>query len=98
MWTAVLLLSLATAGHQSWAANIFTVVSDLYPRRAVGSMIGICGSGGAVGGMMVASATGFILQATGSYVPVFVWAGVSYFCALALLHLVSPRLAPVRVD
>ncbi len=97
MWTAVVLLSLATAGHQGWAANIFTVVSDMYPRAAVSSVVGICGFGGSVGGMMVATATGFILQATGSYVPVFVWAGLSYFAALGLLHLAAPRLAPVKL-
>lgn len=97
VWTAVLLLGLATAGHQSWAANIFTVVSDIYPRRAVASMIGICGFGGSVGGMLVAIATGFLLQATGSYVPVFAWAGVSYFAALGLVHWASPKLQPVKL-
>ncbi|MFB3828825.1 MAG: MFS transporter [Bryobacteraceae bacterium] len=97
MWTAVALLSLATAGHQGWAANIFTVVSDMYPRSAVSSVVGICGFGGSVGGMLVAAATGFILQATGSYVPVFLWAGLSYFAALGLVHVAAPRLAPVKL-
>jgi ACS family hexuronate transporter-like MFS transporter len=98
MWLAVALLSLATAGHQGWAANIFTVVSDMYPRRAVSSMVGLCGFGGSLGGMLVAGATGFVLQTTGSYAPVFVLAGAAYFVALALIHVTSPRLAPVNLD
>jgi ACS family hexuronate transporter-like MFS transporter len=96
-WTVVLLLSLATAGHQGWAANIFTIVSDMYPRRAVGSMVGICGFGGSVGGMLVASATGILLEKTGSYLPIFILAGTSYFIALGLIHLTSPRLKPVEL-
>jgi ACS family hexuronate transporter-like MFS transporter len=97
LWTAVLLLSLATAGHQGWAANIFTIVSDIYPQRVVSSVVGICGFGGSVGGMLVAAATGFLLEKTGSYVPVFVWAGSAYFLALLVVHLASPRLEPVEV-
>jgi MFS transporter, ACS family, hexuronate transporter len=96
-WAAVLLLSLATAGHQGWAANIFTIVSDMYPRRAVSSLVGICGFGGSVGGMLVASATGLLLERTGSYLPIFVLAGTSYFVALGLIHLTSPRLEPVKL-
>ena len=98
MWTAVLLLSMATAGHQGWAANIFTIVSDIYPRRAVSSVVGICGFGGSLGGMVVSSALGFILQRTGSYVPIFLLAGTSYFVALGLIHWSSPRMAAVEVD
>jgi ACS family hexuronate transporter-like MFS transporter len=98
VWVAVALLSLATAGHQGWAANIFTVVSDMYPRRAVSSMVGLCGFGGSVGGMLVASATGFILERTGSYVPVFALAGSAYFVALAIIHWTAPRLAPVDLE
>ena len=98
VWTAVLLLSMATAGHQGWAANIFTIVSDIYPRRAVSSVVGICGFGGSIGGMVVSSALGFILQRTGSYVPIFLLAGTSYFVALGLIHWSSPRMAAVEVD
>ena len=95
---AVALLSLATAGHQGWYANVFTIVSDLYPRAAVSSVVGVCGFGGAIGGMLVASATGFILQKTGSYLPVFILAGSAYFVALAVIHLTSPKLDPIRLD
>jgi MFS transporter, ACS family, hexuronate transporter len=92
--TAVLLLSLATAGQQGWAANIFTIVSDVFPREAVSSVVGICGFGGALGAALLASATGLILEKTGSYVPLFVFGGLSYFLGLLILHLSSPKLAP----
>jgi ACS family hexuronate transporter-like MFS transporter len=70
----------------------------MYPRRAVSSMVGLCGFGGSVGGMLVASATGFILERTGSYVPVFALAGSAYFVALAIIHWTAPRLAPVDLE
>ena len=92
----MLLLGLATAGHQGWAANIFTLVSDMYPRQAVGSMVGICGFGASVGGMLVSAATGLLLQVTGSYVPLFTWAGSAYFVSLLAVHLASPRLRAVE--
>jgi len=95
MWAAVLVLSLATAGHQGWAANMFASISDMYPRQAVSSMVGIAGFGGSIGGMVVASATGFILQATGSYVPVFLWAGFSYLFILGLIQLMIPKIQPI---
>lgn len=95
MWTAVALLSLATAGHQGWAANIFTIVSDIYPRSAVSSLVGLCGFGGAIGGMLAASATGLVLDRTGSYLAVFAIAGSAYLIGLGLLQLFVPRLDPV---
>ncbi|MPY89612.1 MAG: MFS transporter [Luteitalea sp.] len=97
LWVAVALLSLATAGHQGWAANIFTVVSDVYPRHAVSSLVGLSGFGGAVGGMLVAAGTGFILEATGTYFAVFVLAGAAYLIGLAVFQLFLPRLEPVEV-
>lgn len=96
-WTAVLIVSLAAAGHQGWAANLFACLSDLFPKNAVSSAVGITGFGGAIGGMCAATATGFILQATGSYVPVFIWAGVAYLFILGLIHLLLPRLEPVSL-
>jgi ACS family hexuronate transporter-like MFS transporter len=94
LWTAVALLGMATAGHQGWAANIFTLVSDLYPQRAVSSVVGICGFGASIGGMVVSTATGFLLEMTGSYLPVFVWAGTAYFGALLVIHLTCYRGDP----
>jgi ACS family hexuronate transporter-like MFS transporter len=92
-WAAVLILSLATAGHQGWAANMFACLSDLFPSQAVSSVVGITGFGGSVGGMLAATAVGFVLQATGSYTPAFIWAGLSYLFVLALIHLAIPAKA-----
>jgi len=97
-WRAVALLGLATAAHQGFSANLFTIVSDMFPRRAVASAVGIGGFGGAVGGMCIATFTGFLLQLTGRYLPVFMVAGSAYLLALALVHLLSPRLEPATID
>jgi ACS family hexuronate transporter-like MFS transporter len=98
LWAAVALVSLATAGHQGWSANMFTFASDLFPRRAVASVVGIGGFGGAVGGMVIATLTGWVLQATGSYVPIFVIAGSVYLVALLVIHLLTPTMHPVDLE
>ena len=72
LWMAVALVSIAAAAHQGWSANLFTLVSDMFPKRAVGSVVGIGGMAGSVGGMLIALVVGAILQKTGSYVPIFV--------------------------
>ncbi len=97
-WTAVVIVSLAAAGHQGWAANLFACLSDLFPKNAVSSAVGITGFGGAIGGIFAATATGCILERTGSYVPVFVWAGCAYLFVLGLIHLIAPRLEPVSIS
>ena len=96
LWIAVALLGLAAASHQGWSANLYTLVSDLFPRRAVASVVGIGGFGGAVAGMLVATFTGFLLQFTGSYVPLFAMSGSAYLLALLVIHLLVPKLEPVR--
>jgi MFS transporter, ACS family, hexuronate transporter len=98
LWLAVALVGLATAGHQGWSANVFTLPSDMFPRRTVASVVGIGGFGGAVGGMCIATFTGFLLETTGSYVPVFIMAGSAYLIALLIVHLLAPRLEPARID
>jgi ACS family hexuronate transporter-like MFS transporter len=98
LWGAVALVSLAAAAHQGWSANIFTLASDMFPRRAVASVVGIGGFGGAVGGMLIATFTGFLLEFTGSYVPVFVIAGAPYLLAFLIIHLLAPRLEPAPLD
>lgn len=97
LWLAVLLIGLATAGHQGWSANIFTLPSDMFPRRTVASVVGIGGLGGAVGGMLIATFTGFLLQATGSYVPVFLMAATAYLLALGMIQFLVPTLEPARM-
>lgn len=98
LWLAVGLIGLATAGHQGWSANVFTLTSDMFPRQAVGSVVGIGGFAGAVGGMLIATFTGFLLQTTGSYLPVFLMAGSAYLLALLVVHLLAPRLEPAQLD
>jgi ACS family hexuronate transporter-like MFS transporter len=97
LWVAVGLISLAAAAHQGWSANLFTVASDMFPRQAVGSVVGLGGMAGAVGGMFIAMLVGAILQETGSYVPVFALAGGAYLAALLVIHLLAPRLAAAQV-
>jgi MFS transporter, ACS family, hexuronate transporter len=98
LWLAVALIGLATAGHQGWSANVFTLTSDMFPRHAVGSVVGMGGFAGAVGGMMIATFIGFLLQSTGSYLPVFLMAGSAYLSALLVVHLLAPRLEPARLE
>jgi ACS family hexuronate transporter-like MFS transporter len=97
LWVAVALIGLATAGHQGWSANVFTLTSDMFPRHAVASVVGLGGLAGAVGGMLIATFTGFLLEATGSYLPVFIMAGSAYLLALAIVHLLVPRLEPAAI-
>src|SRR5262245_24398949 len=94
LWTAVALIGLAAAAHQGWSANLFTLVSDMFPRRAVGSVVGIGGMAGAIGGMLIAKIVGYILEWTGSYFPVFLIAGSAYLVALLFVHLIVPRMEP----
>jgi ACS family hexuronate transporter-like MFS transporter len=97
MWTAVALISLAAAAHQGFSANLFTLTSDLFPRRAVGSVVGIGGMAGAIGGILMQAASGRIKEATGSYLTMFVIAAVIYFVGLAAVHLFAPKLKPAQL-
>jgi ACS family hexuronate transporter-like MFS transporter len=81
LWFAVLLLGLATAAHQAWSANLFATVSDVFPKESVASVIGLGGMLGAVGGMVIATVTGLVLQYSGSYVVPFVICSLSYLVA-----------------
>ncbi len=93
VWYAVFVLSLATAGHQGWSANLYTLVSDMFPRAAVGSVVGIGGMAGAFGGMAFASSAGFILQSTGSYVTLFAFAALTYMAAFSVIQVLYPKRA-----
>ncbi len=95
IWMVVVLLSLATAAHQGWSANLFTTVSDLFPRKAVASVVGIGGMGGAIGGMLIATIAGLILQFTGSYFILFIICGSVYLVALAIIQLLVKNLEPI---
>jgi ACS family hexuronate transporter-like MFS transporter len=96
LWAVVGLVSLAGAAHQGWSANVFTLTSDLFPKAAVGSVVGI--------GAMTGAATGFTAQlligriVRFSYLPCFLYAGVAYISALVIIHLLSPKLEPAKLD
>ena len=98
LWLAVLVIGIATAAHQAFSANLYTLPSDLFPRGAVGSVVGIGGTVGAIGGMVMAKYAGYILDGIGSYTPLFAVAGSAYFVALGAVHLLSPRLERVNVS
>lgn len=91
LWVAVGLIGLAGAAHQGWSANLFTIPSDLLPAKAVGSVVGIGGTSGAIGGMLIATVVGFILEITGSYFPVFIIAGSAYLLTLLVIHFIVPQ-------
>ena len=98
MWPAVALISLAAAAHQGWSANLYTIVSDTFPRRAVATVVGFGGFAGAIGGMLVARGVGWWLDFShGAYIPLFVVAGVAYLAALLVVHAMAPDLRPEEV-
>lgn len=98
LWVAVLLVALATAAHQGWSANIFTLASDMFPRRAVGSVIGFAGLFGAIGGMVIAKAVGYILDYTHSYLLIFIIAASAYLVALIFIHLLVPDMKEAELE
>jgi len=97
VWSAVFLIGLAAAGHAGFAANLFTLPSDLFPQQAVGSVVGLGGMAGAIGGMLIAGLVGHVLQWTGSYVIPFLLAGSAYLIALAVIQFLVPRFEPARI-
>lgn len=98
MWTAVCIVGVAAAAHQWWSANIFTLSSDMFPKYAVGSVVGIGGFFGALGGFLFQRATGWMLQHNGdNYTPIFLVCGLAYVSALLVIHLLVPRLAKAEI-
>ena len=97
-WVAVWLVGVAAAAHQGFSANLFTLTSDMFPRKAVGSVVGIGGFFGAMGGVLLNMAAGRIRDMFGSYIIVFMIAGSAYLLALLVIHLLVPRLEPAKID
>lgn len=97
LWVAVALVSLGTAAHQACSANIYTIVSDVFPQRAVGSVVGLAGFSGAISGAIIARVVGFLLDRTGSYVPVIGMFSVAYVAAWLILRVGIPRIRPIEV-
>lgn len=98
LWGAVILIGMATFAHQGYAANIFTIVSDIYPKNAVGSVVGLSGFAGAVGGVMFSAAVGLILEFTGSYYSVFAIASVSYLLCWLVLKIFVPDNKTITIN
>ena len=97
LWSSALVIGLAAAGHQGFSANLYTLTSDLFPSRAVGSVVGIGGMAGAIGGMLIAEIVGHVLQWTGSYMVPFFIAASAYLLALLFIQLLSPKLLPAQI-
>jgi MFS transporter, ACS family, hexuronate transporter len=97
LWIVVALLGLATAGHQGWSATVFTLPSDMFPKAAVGSVTGIGGMMGAIGGVLLQKGAGNIVYLTHSYVTLFVIACVAYPVALLIVHSITPKLEPAQL-
>ncbi len=98
LWISVALIALAAAGHQGWAANMFALVSDIYPKIAVGSVVGLISFGAAVGGALSASFIGLLLEATGSYFLIFLFAGSVYFVNWLIIVIFIKEIKPIEIE
>ena len=104
MWLAVVIIGIATAAHQAWSANIFTTVSDMFPKKAIGSVTGMGGMAGAVGGILIAKLSGVILDhfrplgklETGYYI-MFIICGCAYLIAWLIIHFLVPKMKRVEI-
>lgn len=96
LWVSVVLIGVAAAAHQGFSANLYTLPSDTFPRFAVGAVIGIGGTIGAIGGALFSKYSGDVLDRVGSYAPMFIAAGAAYFLAVLAVHILSPRLERVE--
>jgi len=97
-WVAAVLITIAASAHQAWSANLFSLAGDMFPRRVVGSVTGLGGMVGAVGGMALFYITGKALKQTGNYLPVFALASLAYVVALLIVHLLVPRLETAQIE
>lgn len=103
MWVVIWLISLSVAGNSAWSANIYTIVSDMLPKKAVSSVIGIGGMAGAIGGVIFPLFIGFILDyykgidnLVGGYNVIFIVCGLSFMIAWLLIHFLTPKMKPVQ--
>jgi ACS family hexuronate transporter-like MFS transporter len=99
MWVAVALIALAAGGHRGWSANIFSLMADIFPRKATASVAGFGGFAGALGGAIVAYSVGRLLQGMGlsGYIVAFACAGCAYLIALLLIQLLIPRIKVIDI-
>jgi MFS transporter, ACS family, hexuronate transporter len=97
IWLAVAIVGIATAGHQAFSVNLYTFPSDVFPKQAVASIVGIGGTAGAIGGMLMAKYAGWVLDSVGTYTPIFIVAAAAYWLALAAIQILSPRMNAVTL-
>lgn len=103
MWLAVTIIGLAASAHQAWSANIFTTVSDMFPKRSVASVTGIGGMAGGLGGILIAFAAGRLFDhykalgsiETGYYIMFFI-CGSAYLLAWMIMHFLVPKMKPIQ--
>jgi ACS family hexuronate transporter-like MFS transporter len=98
VWLAVLIIGVATAAHQGFSANLYALPADVFPRSAVGSVVGIGGMLGGIGGMVFSKYVGQVLEKIGTYTPIFIVAGSVYLLALLLIHVITPKYEPAKVS
>jgi ACS family hexuronate transporter-like MFS transporter len=97
LWLAVSLVGLAAAGHQGWSANIFTTASDMFPRHALGSVVGLGGMAGSVGAVIFSTVIGNVLERSGNYWVLFLIGACAYLLAFAIMHALVPRMRQIAL-
>jgi MFS transporter, ACS family, aldohexuronate transporter len=98
LWLAVGVVAVAASAHQWWSANLYTIVGDMFPRRAVASVVGIGYLVASITSVAFQRATGYVLQASGSnYQLIFLFCGLIYVAAFVVIHMIVPRMEPARV-
>jgi ACS family hexuronate transporter-like MFS transporter len=99
LWVSILLIGLACGAHQGWSANLFTLTSDMFPKRAVGSVVGIGGAAGGIGGFFIANLVGWVLNKNpNNYLPIFIIAGSIYLISLVVVQILVPKLEPAKME
>lgn len=96
LWVAVILIAVAAFAHQGYASNIFTIISDIYPKSAVGSMVGLSLFAGSIGGVIFSSAVGFVLDHTGNYYLIFSFASLAYLLSWLFLKIFVPDTKTIK--
>jgi ACS family hexuronate transporter-like MFS transporter len=100
----VTLIAVAAAAHQAWSANVFSLAGDMFPRQIVGSVTGFGGFAGSIGAIALFTLVAKIREAAiargepGDYVPIFLAASAAYVVAFVIVHLLAPKLEPVRIE
>jgi ACS family hexuronate transporter-like MFS transporter len=95
----VALVSLATASHQAWSANVFTSATDLFPSKVSGSVVGLGATAGGIGGMFLTLIAALVIQWTGKQQVIFIWAGLMHPLSLLVYWLwLRTKFDPVNVD